>query len=297
MRRFKVVRAVAMAVPLMGAGIAWGAPVTVVNSNFDDSTGVTWGNPADIGTPNEEFTNPPSFGPGWAVTGPITGTTGGRYGLQQPRSGTGTNQHFYNRSSPAGTTPPGTLSAPFNGNLIGFINLDDIDGGGPGLGTTPNYAQSAVVGNLAPGTYTLQVALGFRAGQNWNDVKYTIGMVAAPSTSGNGTTGGTALGTHATKTMTLATDGTLGSNIHDLSYVLTVPEGDSSVGLSYAIRIHAQNLGTQNGVPNADPNNLTFVQANFDNVRLDFVEAIPEPSSLALLGLGALGMLRRRRGN
>jgi hypothetical protein len=35
-------------------------------------------------------------------------------------------------------------------------------------------------------------------------------------------------------------------------------------------------------------------QAEWDNVRLDVV-AIPEPSSLALLGLGGLGLLARRR--
>ena len=268
------------------SGAAWAAPVPVTNFSFEDTTGTTFGTPANVGTTNEAFTNPSSFGPGWQLTGQAG--TNGRYGLQQPRSGTGTNQLYYQRSQPAGTTPPGSLNGPFAGNLIGFINLDDIDGG-----TAPNYAQSALVGNLQPGTYTLTVAVGARANQNWNDIRYGIGLVSNPtSTGGNGTTAGTFLGTEATTVM-MPPSSPPGSNIRDLVYTLSVPERDALVGAPYAIRITGTNLGTQNGIPNADPSNLTFVQANFDNVRLDFA-AVPEPSTLGL-ALAATALTLRRR--
>jgi hypothetical protein len=265
--------------------------VPVVNADFEDTTGVTFPTPADIGTPNEEFTSPSSFGPGWQLTG--NSGTNGRFGLQQPRSGTGGGQLFYQRSAPAGTTPPGTLQAPFSGNLIGYINFDDVDRT-PGAPTISGYAQSAEVGTLQSGTYTLNVAVGARAGANWNDILYGIALVGSPtSTGGAGTTGGTILGTEATTVMMPPTSPP-GSNITDLTYTFVVPEGDPLIGTPYAIRITGTNLGTQAGVPNTDPNNLTFVQANFDNVRLD-LGPVPEPSALALLALGGLLVGRRGR--
>ncbi len=151
--------------------------------------------------------------------------------VQQPRSGTGGNQLYYQRSLPAGTFPTGTLSAPFNGNLIGFVNMDDADG-------LDQEIQSAILGNLTPGmTYILKVAVGARANQGWNDVGYDIMLVANP-TNGDGTnndhgsSGGTVLGTPTSAVLEVLGSVPDTTNIKDLTYVFTATTSDP-----YAIRI------------------------------------------------------------
>jgi hypothetical protein len=291
------------------------APIPVTNGDFETappdpnldgdnnySTGdVTppWnGDNNYLESTNEAFTNPSGFVSGWQSNGPAGENA--KYGLQQPRSGTGTNQLFYQRTEPAGTVPTGTLTGAFNGNLIGFVNMDDADGFNQEI-------QSATVGNLSAGTYKLNVAVGARANQNWNDIKYDIMLVANP-TNGDGTnanfgsSGGTVLGTPATTTMAVLGTMPDTTNIQDLQYMLNVPAGDPNLGAPFAIRILTNNALTQNGVEDpgasADPPNARFTQGNFDNVRLDFV-AIPEPGTVALFItaalFGAASMRRRNR--
>jgi hypothetical protein len=276
------------------------APIAVPNGDFEtappdpnvdgDNTYSTgdvsppWnGDNNYLETTNEAFTNPSTFVTGWQSNGPAG--ENGKYGLQQPRSGTGTNQLFYQRTQPAGTVPTGTLTGAFNGNLIGFMNMDDADGFNQEI-------QSAIVGNLEAGTYKLNVAVGARANQNWNDIKYDIMLVANP-TNGDGTnanfgsSGGTVLGTPATTTMVVLGTMPDTTNIRDLEYMLSVPLGDPNIGAPIAIRILTQNTLTQNGVEDPIDGDQRFTQGNFDNVRLDFV-AIPEPGTLMLFSMAAL---------
>jgi hypothetical protein len=246
---------------------------------------------------NEAFTNPSNFVAGWQSNGPAGENA--KYGLQQPRSGTGTNQLFYQRTQPAGTVPTGTLTGAFNGNLIGFINMDDADG-------FDQEIQSATLGNLSAGTYKLNVAVGARSNQNWNDIKYDIMLVASP-TNGDGTnsnfgsSGGTILGTPATTTMAVLGSMPDTTNIQDLQYTLNVPADDANIGAPFAVRILAHNTLKQNGVDDPGilltPPNARFTQANFDNVRLDFVP-IPEPGTMLLAAFALLAgsaMIRHRK--
>ena len=108
----------------------------------------------------EAFTRPSSFALGWQSNGGADVDDGnpvddGRFGLQQPRSGTGGGQLYYQRTLPAGSFPTGDLVGGFNGNLIGFLNIDDQDGL-----TFIQEVQSVIVDELRAGTYTLRVAVG-----------------------------------------------------------------------------------------------------------------------------------------
>ena len=97
------------------------------------------------------------------------------------------------------------MSAPFDGNFIGFVNLDDGDG-------LSQSIQSAIVGHLVPGVYTLTVAVGARPSATWNDVRYEVSPVAnpllgAPDNGGPtlGSRDGTVLGTPATVVLVCTT--------------------------------------------------------------------------------------------
>jgi opacity protein-like surface antigen len=289
------------------ASSAWAASIFVPNGDFetappdpnvDGDNNYTTG---DVSPPwngdnnylestNEAFTNPSTFVLGWQSNG--MAAANGRYGLQQPRSGTGGGQLFYQRSLPAGSLPTGTLLGGFNGNLIGSMNMDDADG-------FDQEVQSGVLGNIAAGVYTLKVAVGARANANWNDVKYDIMLVANPTAGTLGTSGGTILGTPATQTLVILGTVPDTSNITELTYVLNVGAADPSIGASYAIRIAMHNTFVQNGVadPGAPVNggtNARFTQGNFDNVRLDFVVPEPGATALALSGLIVFAVQRRR---
>ncbi|MGN6371032.1 MAG: PEP-CTERM sorting domain-containing protein [Phycisphaerae bacterium] len=282
-----------------GATAAHAANIPVPNGDFEDAGGAAFH--GTVGGTGEAYTTPSSFGPGWQLTGEggVSGTeangSSGKYGLQQPRSSDASHD-YYDRSTPVGTDPPGDLSAPFNGNLIGFMNLDNVDNGDPSTDTTErNYVQSGVLGTITEGTYSLTVAVGARPSTSWNDVTYAISLIADPdASSGIGSTGGTILGTPASVTLVPST-ATVGSNAQDLNYTLNIAAGDALIGHSFAVRIDAMNPGTQGGVANADPTNFNFTQANFDNVRLDGPAAAPEPASLAAIAGGGLLLLRRRR--
>ena len=75
---------------------------------------------------DEFYVNPSRFSFGWQSNG--TAGLGGKYGMQHPKK-----------------TTQNDMSAPFNGDFIGFVNLDDGDG-------LSQSIQSAVVGNLVEGT-------------------------------------------------------------------------------------------------------------------------------------------------
>jgi len=219
-------------------------------------------------TDDEYYTNPSSFGSGWQSNG--TAGLNGKYGLQHPKRSTQND-----------------MSAPFNGDFIGFVNLDDGDG-------LSQSIQSGIVGALVEGTYTLTVAVGVRPSTSWNDVRYEIALVAdpvlgPPDNNGPalGSRDGTVLGVPATVTLVPST-AVLGASNQDLVYTLTVEANDLNLGKPFAIRIDVFNALQQNGVPDDGTNNgavapgtnYRFVQGNFDNVRLAIASKtlpVPEP--------------------
>ena len=229
-------------------------------------------------TDDEYYTNPSSFGSGWQSNG--TAGLNGKYGLQHPKK-----------------TTQNSMAAPFNGDFIGFVNLDDGDG-------LSQSIQSAVVGNLVEGTYTLTVAVAARPSASWNDVAYEISLVANPVLAAPGNAGpalgsrdGTVLGTPAKATLVSST-AVLGSNSQDLVYTLTVDANDlknlsdpndPNSGVPCAIRIDVYNALQQNGVPDDGTNggtvaagtNYRFTQGNFDNVRLTIqTKSLPVPEAV-----------------
>jgi hypothetical protein len=224
----------------------------------------------------ETWTDPSTYFAGWANTG--AQSTAGRYGLQQPAS------NYFARTTGGQFDP---LNSPFDGNFIGFINLDD-----PDLFT--GYAQSAILGELKSGTYELTVAIGARGNATWNDVRYSISLVADPTVSGPGTTAGAVVGTPATATLVPAT-AMSGSNTQDLTYTVFIDPANPLIGHDYAIRIQADNMLVENGVLDPDDGDRQFTQGNFDNVRLQFV---PEPGAVAIALSSVVGLCfaaRRRR--
>jgi HpiC1 cyclase/PEP-CTERM motif len=304
------------------AGLAQAATITVPNASFEDTTGIAsteWNNGSGPGGNGEVYTSPSNFGPGWALSsagGSVTfGENGigtnGKFGLQQPRneSHSSGQRYFFERENGIGVA--GNLVGPFSGNLIGFVNLDNDYGQTLDANKIEYFAniQSGILGNLQQGKYVLNVGVGARghidgaaSGPiNWNDLGYDVSLVANPSVLGNGTTGGTVLGTPASVVLApfSETSGvTAVNNTHDLMYMLTVDAGDANIGSPYAVRIRAANNQTKNGVadPNSPDGDLRFTQAAFDNVRLSHF--VPEPGSLLLLGFATLGLLfvHHRRG-
>jgi hypothetical protein len=273
------------------------ALIPVPNSSFEDWSGVgttssSWfptpSNPplpAQISgavSPNHwsgEFSsNAGTFGSGWLYTGNAPTFPNGQWGLNHPA-----DSHYQNVSD--GTAAGRKLVGNFDGEFIGRMNLR--------TNWTPNfftgYTQSGILGQLsaAGGGYTVEVGVGVRHQSGWDDVNYQLAVVADPTASGVGSTGGTVLGTPATITL-VPTTAVFGANTTLLTYTLPLDVNDSMIGHDYAIRITATDPGTMNGVPNA-PGFQSFTQANFDNVKL-FDTVVPEPTTAAA-GAGAALLL------
>lgn len=294
MRKERAIKLLIAGLFLSVTALSQAASVIVPNGDFEDyanigdgTTGAGWSSfPSAAGgsitaalTINDEFwSNPSSFGSGWQDNG--TQPSNGKYGLQHPSNSQQSHE------------ADGTLSAPFQGYFIGFVNLTEGDATGASAGSI----QSGSLGQLAAGTYTLTLGVGSRASSSWNDLSYSLSLVAGGLTPGVGSSGGSVLGTPATATI-VPTTLTLPDTSLDLTYTLTVNPGDAVIGEDYAIRLDVANLGTRDGA--ASPNGTSdFTQANFDNVRLDFTP-VPEPASLVLLAFGALMLgaysIRRRQ--
>lgn len=135
---------------------------------------------------------------------------------------------------------------------------------GPGDATTNSYTQVLTAGDVG-GTVTLDVAIGNRSGYTTLASNNVISILL------DGTVAASAV---------LSANPALGTWTN-LSATYTVQAGD--VGKALGVRISHAGTGTWD-------NN----RVEADNVRLDLT-AIPEPTSLALLGVAGLAMIRRRR--
>ena len=91
----------------------------------------------------------------------------------------------------------------------------------------------------------------------------------------------------------LGTGSTYGTNLLDATVVSnTTPNFEYQTWVSAFTVDSGDPIGDQIRIELHNPGG---VQVIYDNVRLDF-EAVLEPGSLALLGLGGLFLLRRRQG-
>ena len=159
--------------------------------------------------------------------------------------------------------------SPLNtaGNQYVFFNVGD-QGDGPGSNTREGaiYIDTGYA-NAAGTIYTLTYDILDR-----DDTAFA-GTVLAELYVGDPTGSGVLLGSFTATQATLGGLANAANNSH--GYVGT---GDAG---NIFIRFHAPEAPTG------------FDQARLDNVSLDAV--VPEPGSLALLGLGSIAMLRRRR--
>lgn len=154
----------------------------------------------------------------------------------------------------------GPLAAPADGNQYAYLETATAN---PGTVTLTSAASLATV--VAGTTYTLTAAIGHRnfdaaGGRRPDDYKIELLVDGTPV---------------ATNTLSDAHTNIPSGTWVDLSTDFTA----ISSGGALTIRLtHSSD-------------DATFRQGAFDNIRLD---AVPEPTSLALLGLGGLIVARRR---
>ena len=296
-------RLVAVALLLACPAFCSASLIAIPNGNFEDwqdvgTTSAAWfptpANPplpsqiSTIVSPNHwtgEFSsNIGTFGSGWLYTGNAPTSPNGQWGLNHPA-----DTYYQNVSD--GTAAGRKLIGNFDGEFFGRMNLRT--NAFPDFPT--GYTQSGILGQLSAsgGGYTVQVGVGVRHQISWDDVNYQVALVADPTPSGVGSTGGTLLGSPATITL-VPTTAVFGSNTTLLTYNLPLTAGDPLIGHNYAIRITATDPGTMNGVPNA-PGFQSFTQANFDNVKL-FDTIVPEPAATVTCAAAvAVALLARRK--
>jgi hypothetical protein len=261
--------------------LADAAPITVLNPGFQLNAIAADGNLNDEDPGNTQ----PGFPPNWTFAFEAGAPASPAWGVQRPDP----DAHFYRDVAVGGETAP--FLAPFEGDQIGFINLnnDPTSVGGASVAV----ADSDVVGTLAAGRYTLNVAVGGRNTGSWRNILYGVGLKG--EVSGD-------LGAFTQQTMdpgsvagsgpiVPSTQGPVGVNVNllnmvDVPYVLDVPVGSPLIGQAFRVRIRQTNTGA--GGTGA------FSQSSMDNVRLDF-QAIPEPGTMALSGLALLGCVAARR--
>jgi hypothetical protein len=159
------------------------------------------------------------------------------------------------------TVPTGWSGGAINTNLASDVNTpygNQAAWTNDQTGIGGLLSDALLIGNLQEGTYTLT----FNASSRVGSANYIGNLMA----------GGTVIGSTATTVV----------NNTDMSHfstplVVVVGAGHANLGQDIQIRFSA-----------------TDIQPHFDNVNLDFV-AVPEPSTTALLGLGGLALILRRR--
>ena len=161
------------------------------------------------------------------------------------------------------------VSNMFEAAVAGLATATDGTTLGDNFGLSTNGGQATVDLGSVSGltfaditTYTLSFSHFGRDGHGGDEVTATIM-----------TSGGSVL---ATETFALVAPG--GLEVRSLSYSTS---GGAEVGEDIQIRFNASNAGFGN-------------QGGIDNIVLD-ATSVPEPSSSALLGLGGLALVLRRR--
>jgi hypothetical protein len=227
---------------------------------------------------NDEFWSAGSgndlWGTGWSALDAFGGQ-----GLNHPNW----NMFRHNTDS-----PPNTLNNLFGGYFVGHLNVQAANTDPP-TRSDVRATQSSVLGQLQPGVYKAQVAIGYKFNQNWQDLEFRLGLVAAATADGSfGSTGGTIIG-EAVTVMQRTENASLDSNERWLQLTVAVEADHPNLGQNIAIRLGGRNTGMVNG---AAGDAQQFSQVNYDNVTL---ELVPEPGTLGLAAGGLVALIARRR--
>lgn len=142
-------------------------------------------------------------------------------------------------------------------------------------------------GAVAAGTYTVQIQIVDFGNRVFTNPTVTFAGLTETSSS--------------TPIPTVPTPdaGLTGADGDDEIWTLTyeVAEGDAEIGNDLVLTLNVPPYTVPDPLPFTGNNGNYFANTNYgvDHVRIDFVP-IPEPGSLALLGLSGLMIARRRRG-
>lgn len=242
--------------------------VIIISEDFANSSGsvVTLnGTAPDVNTVNSNT---------WVANARFSLTTNGT--LQDTDTGATTNggasidlgaSHFVNN--------PGVYTLTGEVSFI-TTTVDVVWGIGFSNGATVNNSDSLAASGATPSGL----------GRPWVFVRENnTGVVRAPS-----------------MTDQTLTPGTVNNSLKTIKLVL---DASSSVTWTYTGYLNGVQIGTTQSIPaNSDLRWIGIAATDggsaltntgtFDNFTVDFV-AVPEPGSLVLVGIGALGFLRRRR--
>lgn len=191
-----------------------------------------------------------------------------------------------NTTAPTGWSYGGTLGSgswdirgndPFSGWLP-FYNIPAPDGNQIAyFNEGPLAQQTGYV--LKEGVSTLKAFIGNRgdgsgfAGSGFISGMFTMEMWAGGSVINGNVVGGSLLSFQTINSLTFAPVG----GFQEASIDFNALAGDSRLGQTISVRFSY----------------FSGHQFNIDNVR--FTEAVPEPATMTLLGLGALALRRRKR--